>query len=68
MSEQYRDGEQILGGKELDISGDTILIRTTKTPAASNSTGTKGQIAWDTGYIYICTATDTWERVAIATW
>ena len=68
MSSRYRDGEEIIVGKELDISGDTILLRTPKTPAASNSTGIKGQIAWDTSYIYICTATNTWERAAIATW
>lgn len=37
-------------------------------PAAANSTGVAGQMAADTGYIYRCTATDTWKRVAIATW
>ena len=40
----------------------------TSTPASASATGTIGTIAWDTGYIYVCTATDTWERVAIATW
>jgi hypothetical protein len=37
-------------------------------PAANNSTGTAGDIRYDVDYIYICTATDTWKRVAIATW
>lgn len=37
-------------------------------PASASATGTAGTIAYDTGYIYICTATDTWKRVAIATW
>ena len=37
-------------------------------PASAAATGTVGQIAFDTGYIYICTATNTWKRVAIATW
>jgi hypothetical protein len=37
-------------------------------PATATSTGEVGQIAVDTGYIYVCTATDTWKRVAIATW
>lgn len=40
----------------------------TKTPAAANATGTKGDICWDASYIYICVDTDTWERVGIATW
>lgn len=39
-------------------------------PAAANSTGVKGQMATDGTYIYKCTATDTWERAALAfaTW
>ena len=40
----------------------------TKTPATAAATGTAGDIAWDTGYIYVCTATNTWKRIAIATW
>jgi hypothetical protein len=46
----------------------TSLKVATSTPASASATGTIGTIAWDTGYIYVCTATDTWERVAIATW
>ena len=52
----------------LDINSDTIRIRTAKTPASASATGSVGTICWDTGYIYVCTATDTWERVAIAGW
>ena len=48
------------------INGDFQL--TTKTPASASATGTTGTIAWDADYIYICTATDTWKRVAISTW
>lgn len=40
----------------------------TQTPASAAATGTAGQIAWDSGFVYICVATDTWKRVAIATW
>lgn len=40
----------------------------TGVPTANNSTGTEGSIRWDADYIYICTATNTWKRVAIATW
>lgn len=38
------------------------------TPGANNSTGTVGQLAYDSGYLYICVATDTWKRVAVVTW
>jgi hypothetical protein len=37
-------------------------------PASASATGTTGDIAWDSDYIYICVDTDTWKRVAIATW
>jgi hypothetical protein len=29
------------------------------------STGTAGQVAWDDSYIYVCTATNVWKRVAL---
>lgn len=37
-------------------------------PSTAASSGVKGSFAFDSSYIYICTATDTWKRVAIATW
>ena len=37
-------------------------------PASASATGTTGSIVADADYIYVCTATDTWKRVAIATW
>ena len=40
----------------------------THTPASASATGTAGEVAWDADYIYICTATNTWKRVAISTW
>ena len=37
-------------------------------PATATSSGTAGQIAYDGDYIYICTATNVWKRVAIGSW
>ncbi len=37
-------------------------------PASASASGTAGQIAYDSSYFYVCTATDTWARVAISTW
>jgi hypothetical protein len=37
-------------------------------PATTGATGTAGDIRYDADYIYVCTATNTWKRVAIATW
>jgi hypothetical protein len=37
-------------------------------PATASSTGVAGQIAYDSSYFYVCTATNTWVRTALATW
>lgn len=36
-------------------------------PASSGATGTVGDIGWDSNYIYVCTAANTWKRVALST-
>jgi hypothetical protein len=36
-------------------------------PATKTSTGTANSIAQDGNFFYICTATNTWKRSAIAT-
>ena len=51
----------------LTVQSDLVLA-TTRTPASASATGTTGQIAWDASYIYVCTATNTWRRVAHGTW
>jgi len=56
------------GGALLQVFGDRIRIGTAKTPASATATGTAGEICWDANYIYVCTATNTWKRVAISTW
>lgn len=53
---------------KLDINSDSIILQTAKTPASASETCTTGTIAWDTGYMYVCTATDTWKRSALSTW
>jgi hypothetical protein len=50
------------------VNGDRIRVGTAKTPASATDTGTTGEICWDTSYVYVCTATNTWKRSAISTW
>jgi hypothetical protein len=38
------------------------------TPESATSTGVAGTVLWDSGYVYICVATNTWKRAAISTW
>lgn len=47
---------------------DQLRLSTFKTPSSASDTGTAGTICYDANYIYICTAANTWKRVAIATW
>jgi len=50
------------------IDASNGLKLTFYTPPASASTGTLGTCAYDANYFYVCTATDTWKRAAIAAW
>lgn len=50
------------------IIAGTAIISTSSTPASATATGAAGTIAWDSNYIYIATAANTWKRVAVATW
>ena len=52
----------------VQITGNQVQITTAQTPASAAAAGTIGTVCWDTSYIYVCTATNTWKRVAIATW
>lgn len=44
-----------------------LTLADTGAPIASNSAGTVGQVAFDSGNIYICVATNTWRRAALST-
>lgn len=58
----------VSGASKLTVADDSIQINTAKTPASATATGTTGQVCWDSSYIYVCTATNTWKRAALATW
>jgi hypothetical protein len=45
-----------------------LRFRATTTPASAGAAGTAGDFCYDGSYFYICTATNTWRRVAHATW
>jgi len=54
----------ISDGVGIHISGKILRIATSKSPA-SGGTGNAGEICWDSSYLYVCTATNTWKRVAL---
>lgn len=49
-----------VGGGRLQLSSNT--------PASSSAPCAAGEIAWDTNYTYVCVATNTWKRSAMASW
>jgi len=56
------------GGSLFQVNDDRIRIASSKTPASASDTGTAGEVCWDSSYIYVCTATNTWKRAALSTW
>lgn len=52
---------------EFPNAGGTVMVTTGTKPTTSASSGVVGQIEFDTGFIYICIAANTWRRVATTT-
>jgi len=52
----------------IDCESTSLRIRQSFTPISASDFGQKGEIAWDDSYLYVCVATDTWKRVALASW
>jgi hypothetical protein len=52
---------------QIAVEGNPVGIKVA-VPASAGATGVVGQWAAESGWLYICTATNTWQRVAIATW
>jgi hypothetical protein len=50
------DGQLIIGTPDSNI------------PATTTSAGAKGEIKWNGTHLYLCTAANTWRRVALTTW
>lgn len=43
-------------------------VASSPAPATASDTGRPGEVRYDSSFIYICTATNTWQRAPIATW
>lgn len=50
----------------LSTKGDSIRVCEDRTPGSSSAQGYKGQICWDSNYIYVCVGTNSWKRAAIS--
>lgn len=45
-----------------------VKIGQAKTITNSTDTGTTGEICWDSAYIYVCIAPNTWKRTGLSSW
>ena len=49
-------------------NGTTGLPVPAYVPSTATSTGTVGTVTWDSGYVYVCVATNTWKRATLNSW
>jgi hypothetical protein len=70
-------------GTVLTVTGNVVATRVTTdnltttrmtanvtdtVPATATDTGNRGEIRFDSNYMYVCIATNTWKRFALSTW
>ena len=55
------------GSGTVQANGNPVGVKVA-VPASAGATGVPGQWAADASWIYVCTATNTWVRGALATW
>lgn len=56
--------DMVLFGSRIIVGANAVNISTSQSPTSSG-TGNAGDIAWDSNYLYLCYASNSWGRVAI---
>jgi len=56
----------ISGTGLVDMAADTMRLETPRTVSPSTTACNQGEISWDTNYVYVCVATNTWKRATLA--
>jgi hypothetical protein len=64
----FVDEMSISGLNLILTSGNLILAGPTGIPSTTGASGVKGTIVWNTGFLYVCTDTNSWRRAALNTW
>jgi hypothetical protein len=71
---QYINADRLIlsaGGDILNSSGNSVICNipcpTSSVPVTVTSTGTAGQLAYDSSHVYVCVATNTWRRASLST-
>lgn len=58
----------LLPGRLVPQGGGSLAVPWKSVPASASASGTAGQVAYDSNYLYLCVAADTWKRVSLSTW
>jgi len=61
------DQQNLMVEGNLEVK-DQITIRDQNPPSSASDNGMRGEIRYDTNYIYVCVADNTWKRVALSSW
>lgn len=48
------------------LEAEKLTIESNGVPTTSGDTGITGTITWDTNYLYVCVATNTWKRTPLS--
>lgn len=60
----------LLGNSAVDHvvpTGKRLVLAGSAPPANSTAVGIVGQVAWDTGFLYMCVSNNSWRRIAWST-
>jgi len=49
-----------------EANTNSIRVSTSSTPASNTETATHGTIKWDSDYLYVAVANNSWKRVALS--
>ena len=61
--------ENALSNSVFDLTvaaGRSFAIAGSFTPANSSANGVTGTVTWDSSYLYVCVANNTWGRIALS--
>jgi hypothetical protein len=64
----FADSDFDLTLSSLALTGQAEDVLSSQPPLTANSTGARGQLAFDSNYLYICVATNNWKRVDLDSW
>lgn len=54
------------GAHVTEAAGTVTIVVTKAAPASSASAGTAGDLAYDSGFLYVCVSANSWKRIALS--